>query len=101
MIKIRTHEHSWGKKGKYLLFKNKSDTLLIIFSSLAPNHKKPAYNYVRALSSSLCDRLYILDGYGHRGSYYWFENGMNLPEVETLSLINKVVNGGGINALSL
>ena len=35
------------------------------------------YNYVRTLQNIKADKMFILDDFGHKGSYYWYENGDN------------------------
>ena len=81
-------------KQPYIHLRSGSDTLLIIFSGFSGT--KRTYNYIRSLMRVSCDKLYILDPYGIRGSYNWFENGENHPEMITQRLINQIITGGGI-----
>lgn len=80
----------------YLHIKNNSEALLIVFSGFDKDNNVRQFNYVRKLWSLKCDKLYISDPFGYRGSYYWFENGDNAPEKLTLSLVNQIVIGGGV-----
>lgn len=68
----------------------KSDSLFIVFSAFSSTNIR-TYNYVRALKGAKCDRLYILDVWGYRGSYYLYENGSDEPYRETLSLIHSIL----------
>lgn len=47
----------------------KSDKLIIIFSAFS-SINRPEYNYIATFSNVNVNRLYILDNYGERGSYY-------------------------------
>ena len=78
----------------YYFKSNKSDTLLIVFSAFTP---KPCYNYVKTLMGLKIDKLFILDDFGYKGSYYWYENGEDYPQKLTESLIASVVGGGKIS----
>lgn len=77
---------------KYLYEKNDSDTLIIVFSGFSDT---PVYNYVRTLKSINANKLFLLDDFGYRGSYYWYEHGTNLPSELVISLIQKKLSGGG------
>lgn len=98
-LSIKKREKTFEKQLKYLYFNNHSDTLLIIFSAFTGNSRR--YNYVKGLSDCICDRLYILDTWGYKGSYNMYENGQAYPEEITNRLITKILNGGGIKDLSL
>ena len=89
---IRLHERTFKKRLKYVFLKNHSDTLVISFSGFSP---KPSYNYMRSLKDVKTDKLFILDDFGIRGSYYWFENGQDLPRELVQSLVSQVVARGG------
>lgn len=88
--KIYYSIHEKKKYGcKYLFVNNNSNELLIIFSGF-PSHK-PVYNYVRSLNGLSIDKLYILDNWGYKGSYYWMENGSSKPEQCVKSLIDSII----------
>lgn len=91
-LAIKIREKTFEKQLKYLYFKNHSDTLLIIFSAFTGNSRR--YNYVKGLSDCICDRLYILDTWGYKGSYNMYENGEAYPEEITNRLITKMLNRG-------
>lgn len=76
---IRIKEKTYSHRLKYLFFNKHSDVLVVIFSAFpADNH--PRYNYIKSLVSlKTQDRLYILDDFGFKGSYYWFEHGKDYP----------------------
>lgn len=96
-IYIRLHEHRHEGRLKYLLKRNHSDTLIVCFSGFA---EKPAYNYVRTLQNIKADKMFILDDFGFKGSYYWYENGNDKPMRLVKSLIaNKLNKGGGYKRL--
>lgn len=80
------HEHSYKKRLKYLYENNGSKRLLVVFSGFSPT--KPLYNYVRTIKDiKTVNKLFILDDFGFRGSYYWFENGDDFPLQLTKELI--------------
>ena len=92
LFKLKTQEKKFQGRLKYVLQKNSSDTLVVIFSAFGP---RPLYNYMHTLQKlKKADKLYILDDFGFKGSYYWFENGNNTPYVLTKSLIEKTINDG-------
>ena len=78
------------KRLTYCFMSNKSETLIIVFSGFA---SKPVYNYVNTLRNIKADKLFILDDFGYKGSYYWFENGRDYPRTLTESLISSVMGG--------
>lgn len=86
-------EKTFQNRLKYILQKNGSSTLIISFSGF-PGNIAPSYNYIRTLSGIKYDKLFILDDFGFRGSYYWFENGKDSPRRLTQGLINQVILGG-------
>ena len=90
---IKLKEKSFGECLKYLYFSNTSDTLYIIFNGFQEGNVR-LYNYVRALQKSKADRLYILDVWGYKGSYYLFENGSDTPCKNTLALLNHILQKG-------
>ncbi len=76
--------------GKFLFYEKETNkVLLIVFSALNPNDKKRTYNYVRSLNIDTVDKLYILDIWGYRGSYYVYEQGNSTPEIITSRIIEK------------
>lgn len=95
-LQIKFHERTFENKLKYLFFNNHSDILLIVFSAFDSDDRR-RYNYVKGLSACHCDKLYILDPWGYKGSYNMYENGQNYPEDTTNRLIDKYLTGGGIN----
>lgn len=76
---------------KFLYEYNNSDTLIVIFSGFSDT---PVYNYVRSLKAIKTNKLFILDDFGYRGSYYWFENGTLTPKLLVTSLIQEKYLGG-------
>ena len=88
-LEIKLKEKTYKGKLKYVFVNNHSDTLMIVFSAFAGNARR--YNYYASLKSIKADKLYILDSFGVRGSYYWFENGDTSPRVLTEGIINSMV----------
>lgn len=87
------NERTYEGRLKYVYKRKHSRTLIVCFSGFA---SKPVYNYMRTLKSVAADQLYILDDFGFKGSYYWFENGKDNPRRLTHNLIQKIINGGGV-----
>ena len=86
------HEQKWRGRLKYVFENNHADTLMVVFSGFAD---KPSYNYMRTLAKfKSMDKLFILDDFGFRGSYYWLENGSDTPRVLVESLISSVLDRG-------
>ncbi len=81
-------EKKFKHRLKYIFEDNHSDELLVVFSGFATHI--PKYNYMRTLKDSKVDKLFILDDFGYRGSYYWFMNGTDLPLQLTNGLINMI-----------
>lgn len=84
-------EKTFQGKVKYLFQRNQSKTLAIIFSGF-PGNEKPVYNYVKTLKNWKTDKLFILDDFAYKGSYYWYQNGSDDPLKYVSSLINQTVN---------
>ena len=93
-IRLSFKEKRLGKL-KYLYEQNGSDELIIVFSGFGSSVRK--YNYMKTLKDSKIDKLFILDVWGYRGSYYWFEKGKDEPNKLVSKLIESI-GGGGINA---
>lgn len=87
---IWVHEASYKKKLKYMYLNEHSDTLLIIFSGFGVDNTR-LYNYVKSLWELKCDKLYILDNYGYRGSYYWYEGGSDYPEKLVIEFLRSFI----------
>ena len=92
------NEKTFQGKVKYLFQRNRSNTLAIVFSGF-PGNEKPVYNYVKTLKNWKADKLFILDDFAYKGSYYWFQNGSNEPLKYVQLLINQIINGGGYNKI--
>lgn len=81
-------ERTYNNRLKYIWQKNGSNTLVISFSGFT---EVPSYNYIRTLSKVKYDKLYILDDFGVRSCYYWFENGDDLPRRLVRGFIRQVI----------
>lgn len=90
-IRISINEKKY-KGLPYLYQKKGTDTLMIVFSAFTGGKRR--YNYVSSFSSIKSDKLFVLDPWGHLGSYYLFENGEGYPQEITLSLINNIIFSG-------
>lgn len=65
------------------------DKLIIIFSSFSTDF--PKYNYVTSLKTVDCNKLFILDDYGVKGSYYLGLDGDFDIESSIMSLITTIM----------
>jgi len=74
------------------------DFLVVVFSGFNPPNAKLAnsYNYIRTLRNVDCNRLFILDNYGPRGSYYLGSREEYEVESSIASLINFISRKYGI-----
>lgn len=87
---FKFHEKIYKNRLKYLYENNHSDSLIIVFSGF-PSDGKPKYNYVRTLLGfKNIDKLFILDDFGHRGSYYLLEDGKDTPRILVKALIEYI-----------
>lgn len=94
-IRLSFKEKHLGKL-RYIYERTGSDELIIVFSGFGTVRK---YNYMKTFAGMRIDRLFILDTFGHRGSYYWYEKGKNTPIVLVTKLIQQIVDGGGYKAV--
>lgn len=78
---------------------NKTDKLIIVFSAFSAIGKPPSYNYVRTLEGFDCNKLFILDDFGCRASYYLCENRDFNIERSVIALINHIVKENNIKTI--
>ncbi|MGL5149579.1 MAG: prolyl oligopeptidase family serine peptidase, partial [Clostridium sp.] len=71
------------------------DKLIISFSAFSTD--KPKYNYKSTLKFVDCNKLFILDDYGEKGSYYLGLNGDLNIESSVISLITHIVAANNIS----
>lgn len=77
----------------YIYEDNHTDRLMIVFSGFSP--QKPMYNYMRTLKNvKSINKLFILDDFGYRGSYYLKEDGRDTPQKLVIELVKKIMGGG-------
>ncbi|MCP1126082.1 Two component regulator three Y domain-containing protein [Bacillus sp. 3103sda1] len=83
---------------QYLFQKSykKTENLVIVFSGIPPIGHPPTYNYGRTLSDFDCNKLFILDDFGCRASYYLCKNRDYAIERSVISLINHIIEENGI-----
>lgn len=84
------YERKWQDRLRYIFNNNHSDRLVVVFSGF-PGNNKPVYNYMRTLKKVKVDKLFILDDFGYKGSYYLLENGTNRPQLLVQSLIEHII----------
>ena len=73
---------------------NNKNKLIVIFSAFSTNI--PKYNYVYFFKTIDCNKLFILDDYGEKGSYYLGLNGNLEIESSVMSLITKIMSENDI-----
>lgn len=78
---------------KYLFQKsyNISNELIIVFSAFQSEGVRPRYNYVKTLEGFNINKLFILDDFGARGSYYLCQNRDFSIERSVASLIHDII----------
>jgi len=91
ILNIKLHQKSFDGL-PYLWQRNGSNMLLIIFSAFTGDKRR--FNYVTSFKDLKCDKLFVLDPWGCKGSYNLYENGQNYPEQITQRLLAKIVTGG-------
>lgn len=99
MIKGEKVFEGGEKPVKYLFQKSysKTNSLVIIFSAFPTKRKQPSYNFVRTLSEFDCNKLFILDDFGCRASYYLCEKKDFAIERSVISLIESIVKENDID----
>lgn len=75
---------------------NRKQYLIIGLSAFAKIGQPPKYNYLRSLSATDCNKLFILDDYGPRGCYYLGENRQFSIEESVISLIKHIAQENNI-----
>ena len=76
---------------KYMYYSAKaSDTLVIVFSACTRQGVPARYNYVKTLTGTECNRLFILDDFGEdkRGSYYLG----HMPDFKEQAAVIELIN---------
>lgn len=86
---IKRKEKVFNERLKYLFIPAKSDKLLVVFSGFTGDI--PKYNYVNSLRDIPINKLYILDDFGYKGSYYLFDNGSDFPQILVIDLIKYII----------
>ena len=95
---IRFQEKEYEGRLHYIYENNHADKLMIVFSGFSPY--KPMYNYMRTLKNvKSIDKLFLLDDFGYRGSYYLMENGKDTPKQLVTELVKTIVGGGNFKEL--
>lgn len=89
LVKIKFHEKVFEGL-PYLYERGETNKLLIVFSAFSGDKRR--YNYVRSFKDMDCDKLFILDPWGCKGSYNLYENGKKYPELITKKLLKKIIN---------
>ncbi len=86
---------------KYLFQKSYTTTtnLVIIFSAFPTKGSQPRYNFVRTLSEFDCNKLFILDDFGSRASYYLCEKKDFAIERSVISLIRSIIEENQIDTV--
>ena len=91
-IYIHFQEKEYKGRLHYIYENNHADKLMIVFSGFSPY--KPMYNYMRTLKNvKSIDKLFLLDDFGYRGSYYLMENGKDTPKQLVTELVKTIVGG--------
>lgn len=79
-------------KIRYIWIKSAKHTRLVIFFSALDKDNNRRYHYLKSFDDINYDKLYILDPYGYRGSYWLYENGKDYPQSETMSFLSYILS---------
>ena len=90
-LNIKIREKSYHDL-PYLYQKKGADSLMVVFSAFTGDKRR--YNYIKSFSTLKCDKLFILDPWGYRGSYNLYNNGDDYPMRTTIALIRQVMTKG-------
>jgi Heparinase II/III-like protein/Heparinase II/III N-terminus len=87
---------------KYFLQKSTSNStdLIIIFSAFQALGQGPKYNYINTLLGIDCNKLFILDDFGSRGSYYLCKGKDYKIERSVIRLINSIIDEYGFKNIT-
>ena len=89
---INEKVYNGDRKVKYVLEEHPdSDVLLVVFSAFSPLGKPPVYNFTKTLEQFRCNKLFILDDFGSRGSYYLTVRDNDFIEKSVMGLIDEVL----------
>ena len=86
---------------KYVFNKSYKPTngLIIVFSAFQPLGNPPGYNYGRVIEEFDCNKLFILDDFGARASYYLCANKDYSIERSVIQLINEIIKENNISTV--
>lgn len=86
---------------KYVFNKSydKTEGLIILFSGFQPKNKPPAYNYGKTIEEFDCNKLFILDDFGARGSYYLCQDRDFSIERSVIELIYAIIEENDIKTV--
>ena len=76
-----------------------TDSLMIVFSAFSAIGRPPAYNFIRTLEEFDANKLFILDDFGCRASYYLCKNRDFTIERSVIQLINSIVEEHNIKTI--
>ena len=96
---FRIFERKWHGRLRYMFYRNNSKDLIVVFSGFTAG--KPVYSYIRTLKNVKADKVFILDDFGSRGSYYLMENGTFLPRELCCELLEFVIKKGNYSTISM
>lgn len=77
-IYMKLNTRTYHKRLHYLFQKGNGNRLIVVFSAFGG--EKPRYNYIRTLRSIKDNKVFILDDFGYKGSYYLMEGGCDGPK---------------------
>lgn len=92
-MKFKQKEYRGNKYNvRYVLEKNPSDKLIIVFTACTKKGQKARYNYIRTVEKYNFNKLFILDDFGfdNRGAYYLGKNKDFKIEEDVRKLIKNV-----------
>lgn len=78
-------------KYRYQKSYKKTSSLIVVFSGIPPIGKNPSYNYVRTLQQFDANKLFILDDFGCRASYYLCKYRDFAIERSVIALIEQII----------
>ncbi|MDQ1000308.1 hypothetical protein QFZ28_000708 [Neobacillus niacini] len=96
-----SHERVWNShrdiRYHYIEAKENllNNQLIVIFAGMGRMFEYK-YNYSKAISEINCHKLFIIDDYGARGSYYLGNNGDSLVETSVISLILNIASSNNV-----
>ncbi|SHP75238.1 Uncharacterised protein [Mycobacteroides abscessus subsp. abscessus] len=87
----KVFEDEWPVKYLFQKSYKKTKDLVVVFSAFSALGQPPKYNFIRTLEEFDCNKLFILDDFGCRATYYMCKKRDFTIERSVINLINHII----------